>query len=77
MQRTWKSRCPYWKVSGQAGWLIAALIAYFVIPAIFWPIEGWRVALLITAIPAFYAIYIRMQLPDSPQFTAKARSEKT
>ena len=23
------------------GWLIAAIIAYFVIPADFWPIEGW------------------------------------
>ena len=59
-----------------AGWLIAALISYFVIPADFWPIEGWRVALLLTAIPAFYAIYIRMKLPDSPQFAVKAESKK-
>ena len=29
------------------GWLLAAIIAYFVIPAEFWPIEGWRVALLV------------------------------
>lgn len=58
------------------GWLIAAIISYFVIPATFWPIEGWRVALLLTALPAFYAIYIRMKLPDSPQFTAKAASKK-
>lgn len=58
------------------GWLIAALIAYFVIPAEFWPIEGWRVALLITAIPALYAIYIRMKLPDSPQFRVKEESKK-
>lgn len=58
------------------GWLIAALIAYFVIPAEFWPIEGWRIALLITAIPAFYAIYIRMKLPDSPQFRVKEESKK-
>ena len=42
------------------GWLLAAIIAYFVIPADFWPIEGWRVALLLTALPAFYAIYIRI-----------------
>ncbi|WP_198516263.1 MFS transporter, partial [Lysinibacillus xylanilyticus] len=34
-----------------AGWLIAALISYFVIPS--W---GWRSALLLTAIPAIYAI---------------------
>lgn len=59
-----------------AGWLIAALISYFVIPATFWPIEGWRVALLLTALPAFYAIYIRSKLPDSPQFTAKIESKK-
>lgn len=46
-----------------AGWLIAALIAYFVIPAF-----GWRAALIITALPAFYAIYLRRNLPDSPRF---------
>lgn len=46
-----------------AGWLIAALIAYFVIPA-----YGWRIALIITALPAFYAIYLRRNLPDSPKF---------
>ena len=37
-----------------AGWLLAALIAYFVIPNF-----GWRIALIITALPAFYAIYLR------------------
>lgn len=46
-----------------AGWLIAALIAYFVIPSF-----GWRAALIITALPAFYAIYLRRNLPDSPKF---------
>jgi len=54
-----------------AGWLIAALISYFVIPT--W---GWRVALLLTAIPAVYAIYLRWHLPDSPQFTAKVEAKK-
>ncbi|MFC4711401.1 MFS transporter [Planococcus dechangensis] len=49
-----------------AGWLVAAIISYFVIPA-----YGWRVALLLTALPAFYALYLRINLPDSPQFTAK------
>ena len=58
------------------GWLIAAVISYFVIPADFWPIEGWRVALLLTALPALYAVYIRMKLPDSPQFTVKTESKK-
>ena len=59
-----------------AGWLLAAIISYFVIPAEFWPIEGWRVALILTAIPAFYAVYIRLHLPDSPQFTAKEETKK-
>ncbi|TQR34179.1 MFS transporter [Lysinibacillus sphaericus] len=54
-----------------AGWLIAALISYFVIPS--W---GWRSALLLTAIPAIYAIYLRWNLPDSSQFTVKAASKK-
>ncbi|MBS4177802.1 MFS transporter [Lederbergia citrea] len=48
------------------GWLIAAVIAYFIIPSF-----GWRVALIITALPAFYAIYLRRNLPDSPQYSAK------
>lgn len=59
------------------GWLLAAVISYFVIPADFWPIEGWRVALLITAVPAFYALYIRTKLPDSPQFSANVDAQKT
>jgi MFS transporter, putative metabolite:H+ symporter len=58
------------------GWLLAAIISYFVIPADFWPIEGWRVALLLTALPAFYALYIRTKLPDSPQFRVKEESKK-
>lgn len=63
----------FWAV----GWMLAAIIAYFVIPADFWPIEGWRVALLLTAIPAFYAIYIRAKLPDSPQFGVNHKANKT
>lgn len=57
------------------GWLIAAIISYFIIPKTFWSFEGWRVALLLTAIPALYAIYIRLQLPDSPQFAAKPQAK--
>ncbi|PKR85544.1 MFS transporter [Heyndrickxia camelliae] len=45
------------------GWLIAALISYFIIPHF-----GWKIALLICTIPAFYAIYLRLSLPDSPRF---------
>lgn len=55
-----------------AGWLIAAVISYFVIPE-----HGWRIALIITALPAFYAIYLRLKLPDSPQFTAKRVRDRT
>lgn len=45
------------------GWLIAALISYFVIPK-----YGWQTAMIISAIPAFYALYLRWNLPDSPRF---------
>lgn len=55
-----------------AGWLIAALISYFIIPE-----YGWRIALLLTALPALYAIYLRLNLPDSPQFTAKRVRDRT
>ncbi|MFX3674970.1 MAG: MFS transporter [Paenisporosarcina sp.] len=55
-----------------AGWLIAAIISYFIIPEF-----GWRIALLITALPAIYAIYLRINLPDSPQFTAKRERDRT
>lgn len=55
-----------------AGWLIAALIAYFVIPTF-----GWRVALIITALPAFYAIYLRRNLPDSKKFEEQKQVKLT
>ena len=55
-----------------AGWLIAALIAYFIIPD-----YGWRVALIITALPAFYAIYLRRKLPDSPKFEADGKPKQS
>ncbi|MEH7353415.1 MFS transporter [Neobacillus drentensis] len=53
------------------GWLIAAVISYFVIPKF-----GWQAALLISAIPALYALYLRIGLPDSPRFTAIKNKEK-
>lgn len=53
-----------------AGWIIAALISYFVIPE-----YGWQTALLLCTIPAVYAIYLRLSLPDSPQFV-KVNKEK-
>ena len=45
------------------GWILAALIAYFIIPS-----HGWRIALLLGALPALYAVYLRLRLPDSPRF---------
>ncbi|MGG1675834.1 MFS transporter [Neobacillus sp. NRS-1170] len=53
------------------GWLIAALISYFIIPKF-----GWQTALIISAIPALYALYLRMGLPDSPRFSAIKGKEK-
>lgn len=55
-----------------AGWIVSAVIAYFIIPT-----YGWRIALLITALPAFYTIYLRLKLPDSPQFTAKSTESRS
>ncbi|MDV6378467.1 MFS transporter [Sporosarcina sp. GW1-11] len=55
-----------------AGWLLAALIAYFVIPSF-----GWRIALIITALPAFYAIYLRRNLPDSKKFINEGKMKES
>lgn len=44
------------------GWILAALIAYFLIPL---PFIGWRGAMMICAMPAFYALYLRYHLPES------------
>lgn len=57
----------FWAV----GWLVAAVISYFVIPA-----YGWQTALIISALPALYVIYLRLGLPDSPKFAA-AQAKKT
>ncbi|MED0659058.1 MFS transporter [Bacillus smithii] len=45
------------------GWLLAAVVSYFIIPE-----YGWRMALLLGAIPALYALYLRWNLPDSARF---------
>ncbi|WP_026022605.1 MFS transporter [Kurthia senegalensis] len=55
-----------------AGWLLAAIISYFVIPA-----YGWRIALVITAIPALYAVYLRVKLPDSKKFETVQKEART
>lgn len=53
------------------GWLLAALISYFIIPE-----YGWRLAILISALPAFYALYLRFRLPDSPTYEQLQQKEK-
>ena len=53
------------------GWLVSALISYFIIPK-----YGWQIALIISAIPALYALYLRIGLPDSPRFTALKKTER-
>ncbi|WHY86264.1 MFS transporter [Neobacillus novalis] len=53
------------------GWLIAAVISYFVIPR-----YGWQAALLISALPAIYALFLRIGLPDSPRFSAIKEEKK-
>lgn len=51
----------FWAV----GWLLAALIGYFVIPT---GPDGWRWALVIGAVPALYALVVRRGLPESVRF---------
>ncbi|MGG6433127.1 MFS transporter [Anoxybacillus sp. D401a] len=53
------------------GWLLAALISFFVIPA-----YGWQMALILGALPALYAIYLRINLPDSQKFIAVKTTER-
>lgn len=59
----------FWAV----GWILAALIAYFLIPI---PAIGWRGAMIICALPAFYALYLRTGLPDSPIYHSLDSAEK-
>lgn len=53
------------------GWILAALIAYFVIPK-----YGWQSAFVIGALPALYALYLRRAIEDPPRFR-KERSGET
>ncbi|OAH54751.1 MULTISPECIES: MFS transporter [Bacillaceae] len=54
------------------GWLLAAVISYFVIPS-----YGWQAALVIGAVPAVYALYLRLKLPDSPAFSPSKAEKRT
>ncbi|EJL20307.1 MFS transporter [Brevibacillus sp. BC25] len=53
----------FWAV----GWIAAAVIAYFIIPD-----YGWRVAVMIGALPVVYAWFARRSIPESPQFQKHA-----
>jgi putative MFS transporter len=57
----------FWAV----GWLVSAVISYFIIPKF-----GWQIAMLISAIPALYTIYLRLGLPDSPRYTSLKQKER-
>lgn len=48
-----------------AGWLLAALISYLVIPQF-----GWKIAFFIGSIPALYVFYIWRNVPESVRFLA-------
>lgn len=49
----------FWAV----GWLLAALVGYLLVPDL-----GWRAAFLVGALPALYAAYLRLSLPESPRW---------
>ncbi|MDN4173972.1 MFS transporter [Nocardioides sp. SOB77] len=51
----------FWAV----GWVLAALIGYYVVPA---SDDGWRWALAIGALPTAYAVVVRRGLPESVRF---------
>ena len=51
----------FWAV----GWILAAVIGTFVVGA---SANGWRWALALGMVPAFYALFVRMKLPESVRF---------
>jgi putative MFS transporter len=51
----------FWAV----GWLLAALIGYFVVPT---SDNGWRWALAVGLVPAAYALVVRFGLPESVRY---------
>lgn len=51
----------FWAV----GWILAALIGYFVVPL---NDDGWRWALAVGLVPAAYALVVRFGMPESVRF---------
>lgn len=45
------------------GWILAALVAYLLIPA-----YGWRMAFIVGGVPALFAAVLRKAVPESPRF---------
>ncbi len=45
------------------GWIVAALVAYLLIP-----VYGWRIAFIVGALPAFFAAVLRRKVPESPRY---------
>jgi len=45
------------------GWILAALVAYLLIP-----VYGWRIAFWVGAVPALFAAYLRRAVPESPRY---------
>ena len=57
-----------------AGWIMAALIGYFVVPS---GPDGWRWALAVGIVPTLYAVVVRFGLPESVRFLeSKGRHEE-
>ena len=54
----------FWAV----GWILAALIGYFIIPG---SPDGWRWALAVGIVPTLYAVVVRYGLPESVRFLEK------
>lgn len=49
------------------GWILAALVAYLLIP-----VYGWRTAFWVGAVPALFAAFLRRAVPESPRYLEAA-----
>ncbi|MBE6477443.1 MAG: MFS transporter [Propionibacteriaceae bacterium] len=68
-----RGRMVVWLESFWAlGWILAALLGYFLVPRTIggWP--GWRWALLVGIVPTVYALVVRHGLPESVRFLESA-----
>ncbi|ANS75849.1 MFS transporter [Paenibacillus yonginensis] len=57
----------FWAV----GWILAAVVSYFVIPK-----YGWQAAFVIGAVPALYGLYLRRAIEDSPEYLSRRKEPK-